>query len=419
MEGIINYLWEGSICLFLLYGFYRIFLSDHTFFEWNRTYLMLTIGLVLIIPLMNIPVFLHGAETVLSKEYIYFMPEFEMNAASENSSNVFPSLFSMVAWIYIVGVMIAFVRFIIGLYQIFSHIKMAEKIQHEGFTIAIHPDFQPSSYFNFIFLPEYLPSDHGQQLIISHEINHAGRYHSLDILFFQLLKIIFWFHPFTKMMESSISEVHEYQVDHEITKTCAKTEYANLLLHLILADQGKQLMNNYFNKFQTKKRIMMMAKTKSNPIVKSRFLLAVPLLALLVIAFACGQQEDHELVLEEDLSGDLVLKSSSDDIFDIVEEPPMPVGGFDAWTSYLSSNLTYPAQAKKEGIEGTVYVVFVVEVDGSIQGAKILRGIGGGCDEEALRIIQNAPDWEPGVQKGQKVNCRMRVPIKFQLSANT
>jgi TonB family protein len=159
----------------------------------------------------------------------------------------------------------------------------------------------------------------------------------------------------------------------------------------------------------------MIIKTKKNSMAKRRCLFGIALMAALMLVFSCAPDEDHELILDEDTSGELALRSSSGEIFDVVENPPMPPGGFEGWTAYLSQNLSYPEKAKKEGIEGTVYVSFVVEVDGSIQGVELLRGIGGGCDEEALRVVRNAPDWEPGRQKDQTVNVRMRVPIKFKL----
>ncbi len=158
-----------------------------------------------------------------------------------------------------------------------------------------------------------------------------------------------------------------------------------------------------------------MDKTESNAMTKSKFSFGIPLMAFLMLVFSCAPDEDHELILEEDTSGELALRASSGEVFDVVETPPTPPGGYEAWTAYLSQNLSYPEQAKKEGKEGTVYVSFVVEVDGSIQGVEILRGIGGGLDEEALRVVRNAPDWEPGKQKDQTVNVRMRVPIKFKL----
>ena len=110
------------------------------------------------------------------------------------------------------------------------------------------------------------------------------------------------------------------------------------------------------------------------------------------------------------------VEEKADQIFDVVETMPTPPGGMEGWNKYLSNNLKYPTQARRMGIEGTVYVVFVVNTDGSIQDVEILRGIGGGCDEEAMRVVRAAPNWEPGKQRGKPVRVKMRLPIRFKLS---
>lgn len=104
------------------------------------------------------------------------------------------------------------------------------------------------------------------------------------------------------------------------------------------------------------------------------------------------------------------------EIFDVTEVQPNPPGGMAGWSRYLSENLTYPAEAKNLGIEGTVIVVFLINSDGSVSNAEILKGIGGGADEEALRVVQNSPNWTPAMQKDQVVNSRMRLPVRFKLS---
>lgn len=110
------------------------------------------------------------------------------------------------------------------------------------------------------------------------------------------------------------------------------------------------------------------------------------------------------------------VEEKADEIFDVVENQPTPPGGMSGWNEYLSKNLKYPTQARRMGIEGTVIVVFVINTDGSIQDVEVLRGIGGGCDEEAVKVVQNAPKWEPGKQRGRPVRTRMRLPIRFKLS---
>jgi protein TonB len=103
------------------------------------------------------------------------------------------------------------------------------------------------------------------------------------------------------------------------------------------------------------------------------------------------------------------------EIFTVVEEQPAYPGGEDARMKYLQDNIKYPEEAKELGIQGRVYVTFVVEVDGSITDVRVLRGIGGGCDEEAIRVVQAMPKWVPGKQRGVPVRVQFNLPIKFTL----
>jgi len=102
-------------------------------------------------------------------------------------------------------------------------------------------------------------------------------------------------------------------------------------------------------------------------------------------------------------------------IFVVVESMPEFPGGEEAFSKYLADSLHYPQAALEQKIHGRVFVTFIVEKDGSISDARILRGIGGGCDEVALRVIQNMPKWTPGKQRGQAVRVQYTMPIKFTL----
>lgn len=106
-------------------------------------------------------------------------------------------------------------------------------------------------------------------------------------------------------------------------------------------------------------------------------------------------------------------------IFQIVEEMPEFPGGEPKLMEYISDNIQYPQKARETGIQGRVFVGFVVEPDGSISNVKILRGIGGGCDEEAIRVIESLPKWEPGKQRGKAVRVAYQLPILFRLTDNT
>ena len=103
------------------------------------------------------------------------------------------------------------------------------------------------------------------------------------------------------------------------------------------------------------------------------------------------------------------------EIFTIVESMPEFPGGDEARMKFLLENIKYPQIARESGIQGVVYVTFVVEPDGSITNVKVIRGIGGGCDEEAVRVVKMMPKWIPGNQRGKPVRVQFNMPIKFTL----
>jgi len=108
-------------------------------------------------------------------------------------------------------------------------------------------------------------------------------------------------------------------------------------------------------------------------------------------------------------------KEETDQIFTVVEESASPKGGMKAFYEYVSEKVKYPAQARRMGIEGKVYVQFVINKDGSLTDVTVIKGIGGGCDEEAKRILEEAPRWSPGKQRGKPVRQKYTLPIIFKL----
>ncbi len=103
------------------------------------------------------------------------------------------------------------------------------------------------------------------------------------------------------------------------------------------------------------------------------------------------------------------------EIFQIVEEMPSFPGGEQKLLEYVAKNTKYPQIARESGIQGRVFIGFVVETDGSISNVKVLRGIGGGCDEEAVRVIKSLPKWKPGKQRGKAVRVSYQIPVNFKL----
>ncbi len=122
-----------------------------------------------------------------------------------------------------------------------------------------------------------------------------------------------------------------------------------------------------------------------------------------------------EQVIYEDLVIEEVEEEVVEEIFQVVETWPEPEGGMASFYSYVADNLRYPEAATRLNISGMVFIQFVVEKDGSITDVKVVKGIGAGCDEEAVRVVSSAPDWNPGKQRGMAVRVYRTVPIRFVL----
>jgi len=137
-------------------------------------------------------------------------------------------------------------------------------------------------------------------------------------------------------------------------------------------------------------------------------------------------QEEIEVDLdvemtEETVIEDIVIEEApeeevADEIFTIVEDKPEFPGGEAAFYAYVGKNMKYPTTARRMGIEGRVFVQFIVDKAGNITNVEVIRGIGAGCDEEAARVVKECPKWKAGKQRGQPVKVKMVLPITFKLN---
>ena len=130
--------------------------------------------------------------------------------------------------------------------------------------------------------------------------------------------------------------------------------------------------------------------------------------------------EDHAkmataIIEINSLQKDMSMLQDVDEVFTVVEEPPAPKGGMESYVEYLTENLRYPKSAREAGIEGKVWVEFVVNDFGEITEVKAIKGIGGGCDEAAAEVVRKSAPWIPGKQRGEAVKVRMVIPIHFKI----
>lgn len=139
----------------------------------------------------------------------------------------------------------------------------------------------------------------------------------------------------------------------------------------------------------------------------------LPLLALLIALPALAQ---HDATIDV-VAPEREESYDSNEPFTMVEQMPEFPGGQNELFAYIGKELKYPKEAIEAGVEGVVYITFVVEADGTITGVKVLRGIGGGCDEEAVRVVSDMPNWTPGRQRGKAVRVQYNLPIRYTLAS--
>lgn len=284
---------------------------------------------------------------------------------------------------------------------------------YNGFRVRRVSDVSGSfTFFNWIFLSEEIDQNRKEYAaILKHEQAHANLKHSYDLIFFELYKVFFWWLPSSWYINKEIKRIHEYQADAYALRTFNLELYSSILIKTTLQSNGLNIVSSFHDGliFKRLKAMKQQAK-KVNP-WKSGML--TTLCASLFLIFACSEDR-----------GSLIAQSSQTDkseekreVFTKVEEQPTYEGGMHAFYKYVLSEIRYPVAARKSNTEGTVDVQFVIERDGSLSNVKALNSIGAGCDEEAVRVVQNASGFKAGSQRGRTVRVAMVMPITFKLHA--
>ena len=286
----------------------------------------------------------------------------------------------------------------------------------EGLNIAITPKQVPVfSIFNWIFIDQETLNLQDAGLILAHEKLHIRQKHTFDLILGELLRIILWFNPFIHLLIKEIKANHEFLADVSIIGTPGKLKnYQSLLLQLSTSVDFNILTHN-FSYSLIKRRINMIKKPKRS--VRRLKLYSLTALAMTGVLFACSSSPKTQNSVATIHQEKMQVASTPDTskIFMEVEKMPEYPGGINALMNYLATNIHYPEKAKKDKVQGRVFINFVINKDGSVSNVKVLRGISPECDAEAARVVKGMPKWIPGEQKGQPVRVSFNLPVKFAL----
>jgi TonB family protein len=394
----LQYIVLANLFLSAFFGLYVLLLKKETFFRVNRVYLLSALLLSFVLPLIHINWFGQSAIAEQIKYSVIAKP-IDVFASQPTGASSF-TFFQIVSGIYIIGI-IAF-----SLY-LFIKLLAVKKV-------IFNSDNQSSySFFKRIYLSE---SNSSNQLISEHENIHAAQWHSADVLLMEIVIVFNWFNPLVYLFRKELKNLHEFIADEGVLRfSGSKKEYAMLLFSQTFETPINNLVNPFFNQKLLKQRIMMIQKDKSQKSAMLKYLLAVPLFALMLTLSSATIARNETLNSTEKAA--LFLQQKDDKVFSAVEHVPNYPGGVDKFFKFLQQNIKYPAEAKNKKIEGKVFVSFIVEKDGSLSNLKILRDPGAGCGAEAVRVMKLSPKWNPGIQNGHKVRVQYTMPISFTLKA--
>ena len=427
------YILKASVCLALFYLFYKVLLSKETFHRFNRRALLGILVLSCLLPAIKIAISEPTAlnQTVSNLESLLMMAE--LNAETEAAETVsrFGWQEAMVS-IYLTGAFCCCIKSLIGIGRICTVIRRNRKERlADGSILVRYPGkIAPFSWMHYIVMPDTdLQEDN--RAIVAHEQAHIRLRHSWDLLLAQACIVVQWFNPAAWLVKQELQNIHEYEADEAVLASGVNAkEYQLLLIKKAVGSRLYSLANS-LNHSSLKKRITMMMRKKSNPWARAKYLYVLPLAAVAVAAFARPEISKpleeisrvkvtefpaiSDAVTSESIEKNDTLKDNEEEPYTAVEQMPQFPGGPSELMKYISANLRYPEDAKRDKTEGRVIARFTVKKDGSIGDVNIVRGVSSSLDAEAVRVLSGMPKWEPGMQNGKAVPTLYTVPVVFRI----
>ncbi|MFC5046507.1 M56 family metallopeptidase [Aquimarina hainanensis] len=472
---MVYYVFQTLIFQLLFLAVYELFLRKETFFNANRGYLLLTPILSLLMPFVHIGM----VKQTIPDQYVIALPEILLTGdpVTEHSyPGLFAWIFSIEVWGYVWGggALVCLLLFVWKLYKILKMKQNGEITRTADIHLVSLPDTAIAfSFLHLIFMGKKIPATQREHILL-HEKVHADQYHSLDLLFFELLRVFFWFNPLLYLYQKRITVLHEYIADAKAVKLKGKKEYYQTMLSQVFQIEKISFINTFFNHSLIKKRIIMLQKSKSRKIVQLKYLILVPLILGMVVYTSCTQetmaqggemtgdqhkkvstmmqriedlkeemQKQGNMTEEEEKALKLLLLYTTEgslknpffnDVHDLVEIPfgvidKVPVyPGCEGMTkeetkkcfsqklsAFVSSEFdTGIAERNNLTGEQKVAVHFKIDKTGKVGGLKI-KTDSEELRKEAVRLMKALPVMIPGEQDGVKIGVAYTLPIKFTI----
>lgn len=421
------YLLKVNVAFVLFYAFYRLFFYKDTFFKLRRAILLAFFGLALFYPLLNIQDWVRQQESIADVIYMYsaMLPEATAKANAAASVDWYGWLLGSLGFIYWGIVAFLCGRFLVQLSSILWLAHTSERVViHETPVYALRKAAGPFSFFRMVFLHPESHSDKETDEILTHECTHVSQWHSIDVILSEMMCMACWFNPFVWLLKREVRHNLEYLADNTVIQSGYDSKSYQYHLLGLAHHQSVTTLYNSFNVLHLKNRIMMMNKKRSPGIVRTKYLIFIPLVGILMllsnieavarltVRLANEATVSNAMVTATDVSSK--SREVNEQVFTVVEKMPSFPGGDAELLKYIATNIKYPKESLDNGEQGRVICSFIVGRDGSVNNPEVLRGVTPLLNEEAVRVINTMPRWNPGMQRGKAVAVKYTVPITFR-----
>jgi TonB family protein len=394
------YLAKVGIIYTVFYLIYYTLFRNNTNYHANRIYLLLILPFSYILPILN--------------SSVEVATQFQINLPVIEVGNTTPVVTAfnwgnLILYFYVAVSALVLVLFFINIFKTLLAISKIKK--------GVNKEMPPFSFFSFVYVPEKIKNE-DRNAIIYHEQIHCYQVHSLDIIIYEISKVLLWWNPFLWMGLISVKSNHEFIADKLASEKADK--YSSVLVAQLFGVNCSALANNFNYEPLIKRRIMMMKTKKSNRLSVLKYALVLPVILVTLVA-STNKGDSIPAVpspptppaapaLEE-----IAIINQDQKVYDEVDVMPEFKGGMKALMKHIQSNVKYPSESRKNGISGKVRVGFVIDFRGDIKDVKVKNAIDPLLDKEAMRVIKAMPKWTPGKHKGKKVNVAFTIPIMFKL----
>ncbi len=395
------YFLQVNIYAALFWALYLLLLKDRSITLYCKAFLWCALLAATLLPLVQLPASATASGSVSGAEVtILAIQTVQQIKTGADSAFYLPYLYAAI-------VLLLLLHMLVQGYRLRVFIKKQQWAELDGYQVALATGIGPASFGRYIFFP-------GKDIhpeIFAHEKAHARLSHQWERRLLQIFLCFFFPVLPIYFIRREIKLLQEFEADRLAAH--APQAYCRLLLNQTLGSERFPLLPTFYHQ-PLKRRIMMLQQPPQKRLPKLLLLTT----AGLVIAGIVLQS--HVAVFAQKKSEAIpptvaASEESEDRIYSSVEQMPEFPGGQDALLKFLSTNIQYPATARKAGIEGRVVSRFVVGTDGTIEDIRIQRGLNPECDAEVIRIIKAMPQWTPAKQNGKMVKVYYTLPVSFRL----